>query len=498
MSTSAGNVQTYWIRPYQPEGSSRDQIWALSDYDHTMPAFNIPIVAVYSCSLGGAEKDSLIENLKSSLEQTLGQYIQFGGRLQINDETGQYTIKTSDNDAVELSVKHHDELDDDYVPSYASLESQAFPPMLLDGKKLLPRIMTEKQTLTQHGDFVEDDAPVAMFVVTFIRGGVVLGIGLHHLATDVSGLDGFLQSWAANNRNLVDELPLAPFDDSILDRALLTHSGSPPDMNRWTELDQKVKFVKLLDEIPQPPPPDFKMPDTSEVLFHFPKSNMVKLKAAASPADADAWVSSYDSIMALCWRCLTRARQSSFPGNTTTALMHAVNGRNRLKPELAKYYIGNVAMHGRPELTFAEVVAPDAFPRLAAMVRATNVEVDDGLYKSAVEWVAGVPDKRRIALNMNAFLGPDVASTSWQGLSAHQTWDFGFGTPKAIRWPKPDIDGFVFYFPARNTGDPDEGVELVVCLEDSAMQRLLKDQEWLNYAVAKGPRSCFDLDVAEA
>ncbi|KAF0330739.1 hypothetical protein GQ607_002143 [Colletotrichum asianum] len=470
MSTNATNVQTYWIRPYQPEGSSRDQIWALSDYDHTMPAFNIPIVAVYSCSLDGAEKGSLIENLKSSLEQTLGQYIQFGGKLQINDETGQYTIKTSDNDAVELSVKHHDEPDDDYVLSYASLERQAFPPMLLDGKKLLPRIMTEKQTLTQHGDFVEDDAPVAMFMITFILGGLVFGIGLHHLATDVSGLDGFLQSWATNNRNLINGLPLAPFDDSILDRALLTHSGSPPDMNRWTELDQKVKFVKLLDEIPQPPPPDFKMPDTSEVLFHFPKSNMVKLKAAAS-------------------------RQMQKLGcPPTIPSWHSAGAASHL----AKYYIGNVAMHGRPELTFDEVVASDAFPRLAAMVRATNVEVDDGLYKSAVEWVASVPDKRRIALNMNAFLGPDVASTSWQGLSAHQTWDFGFGTPKAIRWPKPDIDGFVFYFPARNTGDPDEGVQLVVCLEDSAMQRLLKDQEWLNYAVARGPRSCFDLDVAEA
>ncbi|KAF4807599.1 D-amino-acid oxidase [Colletotrichum siamense] len=422
---------------------------------------------------------SIVEEFKKSLEQTLGQYRQFGGRLQINDQTGQYTIKATDNDVVELSVKYHNEPEDDYVPSYSSLEMEAFPPMLLDSKKLLPRIMTEKQTLTQHGDFLEDDAPVTMFMVTFIRGGLVLGVGLHHLATDVSGLDGFLQSWAANNRNLVAGLPLAPFDYSIMDRALLTHSDTLPDVERWTELDQKLKTVKLLDAAPQAPPPEFKMPATSEVLFHFPKSKTDQLKAAASSTDPDTWVSSFDSIMALCWRCVSRARQSSSSGDTTTTLMFAVNGRGRLKPQLARHYVGNVAMLSRSELTFDEVVAPDAFPRLAALVRAANVEVDDNLYKSVVEWVAGVPDKRRIGLNMNAFLGPDVVSSSWQGLSAHQTWDFGFGTPKAIRWPKPDLDGFVFYFPSRNAGDPDEGVEMVVCLEDSAMQKLLKDQEWL-------------------
>ncbi|KAK2767172.1 trichothecene 3-o-acetyltransferase [Colletotrichum kahawae] len=473
---SGGNkeVETHWVRPHQPGGSSKDQTWPLSDFDHIIPAINIPIVAVYSLLLG-ENKASLIVNLKRSLEHTLSQYRQFGGKLQINDKTGQYMIKTTGNDVVELSVKYHDEPDDDYIPSYTSLQQQAFPPMLLDSKKLLPRLMTEKQALTQHGDFLEDDAPVTMFV---------------------HGLDDFIQSWAANNRSLVAGLPLAPFDYSILDRAPLTHSGTAPDMKQWAKLDQKLKkFVKHLDTAPQPPPPDFEMPATSEVLFHFPKSKIAQLKAAAFPTDSATWVSSYDSIMALCWRCISRARQLSLTKGSTTALMYAVNGRDRLNPQLAKYYVGNVVMPGRAELDLDEVVAPDAFRRLAALVRAANVEVDDDLYKSIVEWVAGVPDKRRIRLHMNAFLGPDVVSSSWQGLSAHQTWDFGFGTPKAIRWPKPDLDGFVFYFPVRNTGDPDEGVEVVVCLEDSAMQRLLDDQEWLTYAVAKGPRSCFDLGM---
>ncbi|KAF5002928.1 hypothetical protein FDECE_10483 [Fusarium decemcellulare] len=484
----SGSVETHWVRPARLEGSSNDKIFPLSDYDHTMPAFNIPVVAVYSLPTA-IDKGELVDSLKTSLAHTLAQYIQFGGKLQIDDKTGRYSIRTGNNDSVELSVKYHDHPEDETMPTLAALEKDAFPPMNLPSRVLLPRIMTEKHTLTQHGDFADEDAPMSMFMLTFIRGGLILGIGLHHLSTDVSGLDGFLRTWATNTRNLAAGLDLAPFDDKILDRSQLTYPGPPPNNDRMDELTRRVKYIKSLDAVPQPPPADFQMPATSEVLFHFPRSKIVALKSVASQEDTDNWISSYDSVMALCWRCMTRARLPTFNLDTISALMHAVNGRNRLKPALPAYYIGNVAMHGRPKLTFADIVAPDAYPRLAGLVRETNIEINDALFAAAVEWVAGIPDKRLIALNMNAFLGPDVGSSSWQALTAHKTWDFGFGTPAAVRWPKPDLDGFVFYFPFRETDDEDQGIELVVCLEDEAMQRLLKDAEWLSYAVARGPTS---------
>ncbi|RYP51872.1 hypothetical protein DL768_002840 [Monosporascus sp. mg162] len=95
--------------------------------------------------------------------------------------------------------------------------------------------------------------------------------------------------------------------------------------------------------------------------------------------------------MALCWRCIARAPLTSFSRESTSALMHAMNGRSRLKPPPPTDYIGNVVAHGRPELTFGEIVARGAFPRLADLVHASNIEVDDALYWAAVEWVAGSP-----------------------------------------------------------------------------------------------------------
>ena len=489
------DVETHWVRPARVADAPRDQIFNLSDYDYTMPTFNIPMVAVYPFA-GGVDKKVLVDSLKASLEQTLGQYVLFGGKLQVDEGTGRCLIKTSERDAVELTVKVHDGPGDEYMPTFSDLEKESFPPMRLENRKILPRVVAEQRSLTQYGDLTDDDAPVSMFMLTFIRGGLILGIGLHHFATDASGLDGFLQQWAVNTRNLAAGNPLAQFDSRILDRSQLTFSGPAPTAERFAELDRRVKCVKLLDEAPQPPPPDANMPETSDVLFHFPKSRIAALKLEASPTAAaedpasPRWVSSYDVVMALCWRCMTRARLPALEMDTVSALMHAVNGRGRLDPPLPTYYVGNVAMHGRPELPVEEIVTGGAFPRLAGLVRATNNEIDGSLYTAATEWAAAVPDKRRIALNMRAYLGPDVGSTSWRSLTAHRTWDFGFGTPVAVRWPKPDLDGFVFYFPDRETGNPDQGVELVVCLENGAMRRLLRDEEWLRYAKATAVPSC--------
>ncbi|RYP13449.1 hypothetical protein DL767_010729 [Monosporascus sp. MG133] len=193
----------------------------------------------------------------------------------IDDRTGQYSINTSRNDAVELSVKYHDATDHEDEASYTDLEKEAFPPMKLESRKLLPRTATKKKALTKHGDIADGDTPMCMcmFMITFIRGGLVL-VGLRN-----------------------------------------------------------------------------------------------------------------GTLLAMY---IARARLPSFSRESTSALMHAINGRSYLKPLLTTDYIGNVVMHGPAELTFGEIVAPGAFPLLAALMRASNVEVDDALYRAAVEWVAGV------------------------------------------------------------------------------------------------------------
>ncbi|RYP11346.1 hypothetical protein DL765_007809 [Monosporascus sp. GIB2] len=112
------------------------------------------------------------------------------------------------------------------------------------------------------------------------------------------------------------------------------------------ELDRQMKYIKLLDAAPRPPPADFKMPATSELLFHLPKPKIAALTAAAFP--------------------------------------------------------------------------PGAFPRFAALVRESMSRLTTLGTGPPWSGVAGLPDKRRIGLSYNGFLGPDMAGTSRQDLTAHK------------------------------------------------------------------------------
>ena len=153
-----------------------------------MPTFNIPIIANYSLS-SSVDKQKTVEGLKTSLAQTLGQCVQFGGKLQVDDVTGLYSMRTNENDAVELSVMLHDDHGDKYTPTFSDLED-FFPPMRLDSCKRLPRVTMQERPLTQHGDLCR--RPRALQCVhaylhprrlhTWVSACI-------HLAADVSGLN---------------------------------------------------------------------------------------------------------------------------------------------------------------------------------------------------------------------------------------------------------------------------------------------------------------------
>lgn len=48
--------------------------------------------------------------------------MQLGGKLQVDDMAGPYSMRTSENDAVELSVRLHDDHGDKYTPTFSDLE----------------------------------------------------------------------------------------------------------------------------------------------------------------------------------------------------------------------------------------------------------------------------------------------------------------------------------------------------------------------------------------
>lgn len=72
------------------------------------------------------------------------------------------------------------------------LNVKQFPASSLTGSQLLPDFVTAKQLHSPLGDNNEEGIAVAAFQLNFIRGGLIIGLAIHHSVSDGPGCDGFL------------------------------------------------------------------------------------------------------------------------------------------------------------------------------------------------------------------------------------------------------------------------------------------------------------------
>lgn len=254
-------------------------------------------------------------------------------------------------------------------------------------------------------------------------------------------------------------------------------------------LIEKFPVFKHIKEAPAPSPADFVMPELCPVMYHFPKNSLGKLKQACKPSDPEAWVSTYDCIMALLWKIVTRVRlpmqKPDLSSNMT--LVHAVNDRNMLQPSLPERFLGNAVSLARVEpMTVESVLAGNNLPEIASAVRASILRINDQTIHELAGWNAGTENKAWIAMNFNAFLGMNFAGTSWPKVTTYSSQDFGFGLPKAVRFPKSDWEGYVFVYPSRPKDDLNEGIEVCVCLEKGCQERFMEDKELRQFAHPRG------------
>lgn len=495
----------------------REQKFELSDMDHTMPKIFVPIVEVFELP-DGADKEEIVATFRKGLEFALTQYPVVNGSLHMDEGNGRLCmfhdilalemynsltairvgIVTKRTDTVSLFVEHLDRDDgEEQHPSFQELAERHFPASELLPAKLLPKVVTEKMIFSPVGQDAKDGLLVATFQITFIRGGFILGLAMHHSITDAPGCDGFLTTWAENSTAAKNGSPFRPIDDSNRDRSRLS-APKPPSAERWKQLDGKFTTLKDVGGPTPPPPADFVVPPITSRTWHLSSASLEQLKADASPVqgpgnsdgEAQSWISTYDAVMALFWKTMTRAKIPLLKPSMDdkSSIVHPANARSRLDPPLPSRYLGNgCALPRAGPLPVGDLIEAD-LRRLAPLVRQGIKEITPQYTAEMPEWVAGLRDRRWITVNMSNFLGLDLAGTSWQGMEAYQKHDFGFGLPVALRWPNPSFEGYVFIFPQRSGvkgAAPDEGLEVCVCLEAGSADRLLKDEELLKYAEAR-------------
>jgi hypothetical protein len=182
-------------------------------------------------------------------------------------------------------------------------------------------------------------------------------------------------------------------------------------------------------------------------------------------------ISSFQSLSALLWRSVTRARK--LPSTKMTTFRMAVNCRHRLEPKLNPYYFGN-AIQSIPTLASAgDVLSCDL--RWCAEQLNKNVKAhDNATVRRFVENWESDPK----CFPLGNFDGASMTMGSSPRFPMYDN-DFGWGRPLAVRSGRANkFDGKISAFPGREGGG---SVDLEVVLAAETMAGLEADSEFMQY-----------------
>jgi trichothecene 3-O-acetyltransferase len=360
-------------------------------------------------------------------------------------------------------------------PTYAHLKKSHFPLSELPTAQLSPL-----------GIMPQGTQPVMAAQANFIEGGLLLTVGAHHSVSDGIGFSNILDVWAKNTSAASASTSFTKVDPASNDRSHLM-TGLP-----GATLSDCPEYVLA----PTPPTTagdvnthqmaatPTTLPPMTARIFYFSPSSLCSLKIAASAHSTN------DALYAALWRHITLARnplQNTHVNTThsaaspqTTALLYAVNIRPRLSPPLPPTYLGNASMASVTErLPISTLTSPLSLAAAAATIRASiNAFNTPNRVLLTLGLLASRPDTTDYKFAYNGFLGPDLSATTWADFGVYEMEWGSLGKPECFRIPGEGMDGSIVVLPRVDGG----GLEVVVGLEDGAMGRLMKDQEFLEFA----------------
>lgn len=183
--------------------------------------------------------------------------------------------------------------------------------------------------------------PLLSIQVTELLDGVFIACSFNHAIGDGTSYWNFFNMWS--------EIFQAPQSDGD---AIISISR-PPILKRWFP-DGIGPMISLPFTHPDQFISRFEAPELRERMFHFSAESIARLKAKANAECDTKEISSFQSLSALVWRSITRAR--GVPENQSCSCSMAANNRGRLDPPLSENYFGNLATSVRAEAKAGELI----------------------------------------------------------------------------------------------------------------------------------------------
>ncbi|KAF7148761.1 hypothetical protein RHSIM_Rhsim03G0140800 [Rhododendron simsii] len=410
--------------------------------------------------------DSLLSLLKTGLSRTLSLFPPLAGRLT-TDSAGYVYVTSNDAGADFLHANAtHIHVRDILSPAHVPDSVEDF--FAFNG------------TVSYDGHF----RPVLAVQVTELADGVFVGCSVNHAVTDGTSFWNFFNAFAESCRGgggvkRVTPRPDFRRDSILVSQAVLRFSDGAPRVTFALDAPLRERIfsfsresiLKLKSRV------NFKSIDSSienesiDLIELMGKRSNDSLKGNLGILTKTTEISSFQSLCALLWRAVTRARK--FPAHKTTTFRMAVNCRHRLEPELDPFYFGN-AIQSVPTYAAAGEVTCRDLRWCAEQLNKNVVAHDDKTVRRVVEdW-----ERDPRCFPLGNFDGAMITMGSSPRFPMYDN-NFGWGRPVAVRSGRANkFDGKISAFPGREGGG---SVDLEVVLAPETMAGLESDSEFMQY-----------------
>lgn len=226
-------------------------------------------------------------------------------------------------------------------------------------------------------------------------------------------------------------------------------------------------------------------------IFSISSDSIHRLKdrcsAEAAARNATEWVSTADSLAAILWSSIIRARTRQRPQSVTgeaalSTLMTAMDVRRLLEPPISSSYLGNAVLYSRSESSLQDLAGRLSWGAIAQLVRTSLREHQKPeVIRETLELAASIPDVSSLGLLYPTWLANDVVLSSIYGLDFYElNWGGTFGeqeNPDFFRFPQGIFDGICFVLPRLRDGS----AEIQVTMDQKHMENLINDVEFRSF-----------------
>ncbi|KAJ5476929.1 hypothetical protein N7475_002658 [Penicillium sp. IBT 31633x] len=379
--------------------------------------------------------------------------------------------------ADKISVK---DLRESFGSDYAELKKKFFPVALFDADTFCPQSIWPS---------AGDRLPISVVQASFIHGGLILTWCILHMAGDGATFYTWTKIWAEECRRLqrLDILDPVQLPEAIRkDREQVMR----PSGRNAGRLEDHPEYT-LLPVTPPGPPPKMTSLSHRGQIFYFSPESLAALKADASPINASKpsdqkWISTNDALSALLWLTVMAVQSplEDLEGKPVSIFNIALDGRQRTDPKVHPATLGCFLEYVAVSVPIRQMLTTLNVADLAIEIRKAILRADNQFTDDVIALVEQLEDVDRLV--PTAFLdvpGFNCVQTSWLTFQLYGLeWGPLLGNIQAVRVPHVGcINGAQVVLPVL----PNGGMEILVGVEQTCLDRVLNDPLFNKYAVAR-------------